>query len=685
MSNQSIFLTRKDFQTAASAAFVDLYESNEFTDITLVSEDGETIQAHKLIISASSGVLRKLIEKNRTPFLDVKHSFLRLLLQFIYTGQCEVNQIDLVYFLSTAKQLDIAGLGSSNGKDSPKEVIKDRDTEFEKSPARQLPDDNNKSEIIHNVEDIINGVIGEQEVIYTNTKRDTQSVKEITEADEYVSLVENDDIKKRENSDFVDSIIDSYEQPNLKPTNKRKLKKDKLLLQHAKYKCGECTYLAKHKVNMKHHVISVHNGRIHFCKTDNCELEYKYEENEKKILLHYRMNSCSICGVKFSKKDLDIHVKTHMLDGMFCCNVCEYKNKCKANLKRHKYNNHLKIDYICEICSFRANKFSELKRHKQNLHYAEPGIKDHNKVCCEICGKYLKGQQYLRKHMKTHNNKIEHKCKYCTKTFRDEKKLEIHSISARCTLKRPCNICGEHIANMQSALHRETHKVDGQFSCDLCDYRAKNTHHVKWHKDAIHKGVVYECNTDGCQYKSRWPSDLKTHKENIHEKIRHTCNICGITTGTKPNLYQHQYNVHKIRNKNYCDKCGKRFQKSSTFLAHPCYTDIMDKYRCDICGEKMKNSDSLATHMAAIHAIGPKAFSNYQCPFCNYAQVGTYLENWKRGSFLRHLRRKHNVNTKDFLQKNIEKEDASKKVYTSEDQNSRKVENRNDEGFKNVQ
>ena len=138
------------------------------------------------------------------------------------------------------------------------------------------------------------------------------------------------------------------------------------------------------------------------------------------------------------------------------------------------------------------------------------------------------------------------------------------------------------------------------FFCDLCDYRNNNSQYVRYHKE-----VAYKCKTGDYRYKSRWPNDLKIQKYYIHLKIWYTCQICDITTGAKLNLYQHQYNVYQIINENKCDICEKVFCKSSTLMAHKCNTDGI--YKCEICKEEKKTSDSLASHMATIHLMGPKA------------------------------------------------------------------------------
>ena len=709
MPIHSICLRRNDFQSVASTAFADLYESHEFTDVTLVSEEGQSIKAHKLIISASSRVLSKLIENREIFFIDVKHLFLKLILQYIYTGQCEVDQSYLDTFLVTAKQFDIVGLSSYNGKDSTKEVVEDQYEKIEKSSTRKVSYNDTNMKFVHNLEDILNGTLGQKhdqqtaseiteagedipeavedipepvedipkavEDIHEAFEDIPEAFEDITEAIENAPMIEYGGIKvqpdHQENKEGI-AINSVYLEKNYQQLKKRgKSKKYKLLRQLAKYKCIECGYKAKQLTNMKHHVIAVHDGRIHYCETPNCELEYKYEENEDKILLHYRMFSCNICGVKFSKSHLDIHVKTHMINGEYCCDLCDYKSKLAAMLKKHKDVNH----FICEICAFKADKLNELKQHKQNLHHIELDIEKRDKVCCEICGQYLPGQNYLRKHMKTHNTK-DYKCKYCTRTFTNKHTWETHTNYARCIIKRACNICGEHIDNMQRDSHRKTHKVDGLFCCDLCDFRNKSSSHVKQHKNTVHKGIVYECKTDDCQYKSRWPHVIKSHKENMHYKIRHTCKICGITTSTKANLYQHQYNAHNIKNR--CDKCGKNLLKSSTLMTPPSYTDTVDEHRCElvctICPKTFSKNTSMSSFV--YHQRMHSGEKPYKCVQCGTAF--RLSQNLKRHQkTIAHNQMIHNLEKNNFPQKTISEEDTIKVATLLEDKDARKKDGAN--------
>ena len=63
--SEKLFLQWHDFQ---ENAFVNLREDNDFTDVTLACEDGQQVEAHKVILAAS----RSCLERTST----IIHSFI---------------------------------------------------------------------------------------------------------------------------------------------------------------------------------------------------------------------------------------------------------------------------------------------------------------------------------------------------------------------------------------------------------------------------------------------------------------------------------------------------------------------------------------------------------------------------------------------------------------------------------
>ena len=95
--------------------FKQLWQNQDFADVTLATKDNFQIRAHKVILSASSPIFKNIFMENphNNPliyFNSLKSAEIQLLLKFIYLGQCEVGQDGLIDFLAAGKELMVKGL-----------------------------------------------------------------------------------------------------------------------------------------------------------------------------------------------------------------------------------------------------------------------------------------------------------------------------------------------------------------------------------------------------------------------------------------------------------------------------------------------------------------------------------------------------------------------------------------------
>ena len=65
--SERLCLKGNDFHENASYAFASLRNDIHFTDVTLACEDGQQVEAHKVILAASSSFFQKLLERNNHP------------------------------------------------------------------------------------------------------------------------------------------------------------------------------------------------------------------------------------------------------------------------------------------------------------------------------------------------------------------------------------------------------------------------------------------------------------------------------------------------------------------------------------------------------------------------------------------------------------------------------------------
>ena len=111
---EKLCLQWNDFQENVKSAFGHLRGTNDFIDVTLACEDGKQIQAHKVILAASSPFFQRILKgiKHSQPLIymkGVKSDDLTAIVDFLYYGEANVYQENLDSFLAIAEELQLRG------------------------------------------------------------------------------------------------------------------------------------------------------------------------------------------------------------------------------------------------------------------------------------------------------------------------------------------------------------------------------------------------------------------------------------------------------------------------------------------------------------------------------------------------------------------------------------------------
>ena len=98
----------KYIQTNASKTFNELLNDHNLKDVTLVDVDNLQVRAHKIILISSSLFFKNIFLRHPhlSPLIylkDIKYKYLDLIIKFIYTGQCDVEEPELIQFLKVGK------------------------------------------------------------------------------------------------------------------------------------------------------------------------------------------------------------------------------------------------------------------------------------------------------------------------------------------------------------------------------------------------------------------------------------------------------------------------------------------------------------------------------------------------------------------------------------------------------
>ena len=132
-SSEKLCLQWNDFKENVAVSFNELREDREFTDVTLVCEDGQQIEAHKVVLVLSSPFFMELLRKNKHPhpliyMRGLRSGDLVAIMDFLYHGEANILQDDLYTFLALAEELKLKGLTGG--------------AKTEKEPHRPLPSNN---------------------------------------------------------------------------------------------------------------------------------------------------------------------------------------------------------------------------------------------------------------------------------------------------------------------------------------------------------------------------------------------------------------------------------------------------------------------------------------------------------------------------------------------------------------
>ena len=125
---EKLCLQWNDFQDNVKNTFGNLRNSNDFIDVTLAFEDGQEIEAHKVILAASSPVFEALLKRNKHshPLICMRglnSNTMVAMVDFLYFGEVNVHQENLESFLAIAEELQLKGLrGSNDDQNEPTEA-----------------------------------------------------------------------------------------------------------------------------------------------------------------------------------------------------------------------------------------------------------------------------------------------------------------------------------------------------------------------------------------------------------------------------------------------------------------------------------------------------------------------------------------------------------------------------------
>ena len=397
-----------------------MLSSNEFADVTLVTDDDKQIKAHRNILSACSPVFKKILQScntNNHPVIylrGIRNSEMESLMQFIYMGKTSIYQDRVKEFLMIGNDLEIKDLG--------------------KNVEKKVPSINTNPVMTNCVTDVND----DKDVIFSN-----ETNKEMTNDDT------NDDdvfLKRSFEEDYLSSVNltgDEKENTNFASKSEIKISND------TSWQCPHCDKSFSDRLTLHSHQKHKHKGLNYFCH--RCEFECK---DVPKLISHIQYIheglkfSCDKCEYETPfENHLTDHIQARHEGHRYTCSQCDYQALRKETIRDHILYKHEGVKYSCDKCDYVAGRMDGLNKHNRNVH---EGVRH----TCDQCEKQFTEPSSLKVHKKSVHEGIKHKCDFCDWQVVRKGSLKHHILTKHNDINIDMNIkckhCEKHFKQMKA-------------------------------------------------------------------------------------------------------------------------------------------------------------------------------------------------------------------------------------------
>ena len=499
----------------------DMFTSDDFSDVTIITEDQKRFRAHKNILAASSPVLKELLkgqhEANQILFMrGTSSAEIKSILDFIYFGTVTVDNEKVHELVDLAKDLRIKQLENIHSMEKEEEVddtpFLDADFGEGKLILEETVKDQNGSVDKEEDKNIVNYheafVDAHESLISKNgDESDISIIKEVEKNNDirHQTAIEAAPIKSID--DVNDPLMEKAEETKRNPVI---LTLNQIPeMQQKGYSCQKCGKNFKSPAGLSVHEKSKHQGIRHPC--DQCKysgitvsaLKYHIRAEHEGIKFDCEESECDM---QFNSKQLlKIHKDVKHNGIRFHCNDCNYQAPNKFILSDHIQIVHMKIPYPCNLCDFQAKRKRSLQHHNITEHGLEPNRRP---------------KRRFKLHKKVLNEKESYSCSECTKIYTTSAGLNVHIKSEHNRIRHQCPDCNfKGITKGALNIHIQSVHEKIRFSCKQCDHQATTKSGLTIHMDGMHGDNVYFCVE--CDYQTRYRNQLGVHlrKKHLYQRV----------------------------------------------------------------------------------------------------------------------------------------------------------------------
>jgi len=242
-------------------SFQQLRVDKELLDVTLSCGD-ETIEAHKVVLSACSPFFRNVFKKatHVNPFIYLKgvsHKDLVALLDYIYTGQTKVLAEDVDRFIQVGKDLQVQGLA-----DAEEEVIDyAKKQKVDKANKEETTELSNESYDATDIDESITSLRDVSTLLDLETSLELKEERVENENKNLDELISEISKKMEKMKDEEGMTIWKCLECGKMLKNKRKLQMHvEIHLEGFSHTCSYCGRVHKTRGSLQAHISTVHRG-----------------------------------------------------------------------------------------------------------------------------------------------------------------------------------------------------------------------------------------------------------------------------------------------------------------------------------------------------------------------------------------------------------------------------------------
>ncbi|XP_029012140.1 telomere zinc finger-associated protein [Betta splendens] len=312
---------------------------------------------------------------------------------------------------------------------------------------------------------------------------------------------------------------------------------------------------------------------------------------------------------KMDKNETDPAVDKDSKKACVQCPICDKSFKSKYYLKVHNRRHTGERPFGCHKC---GKKYFR----KENLLIHE--IRDCAKVqifSCPTCSSTFSGKEELRLHIVSHTGEMPHKCSTCTEQFMHKKNLTLHMMKVHGYPKpHACPQCPKtFLTRTELGVHEAAkHRGEKPFVCEECGHRASSRNGLQMHIKAIHRNErPFVCNSCGHAFSQK--NNLNMHLRIHSGEKPYQCHLCGKTFRTQASLDKH-HRTHTGERPFSCDVCEQRFTEKGALVRHKASKHEEGRpHCCHICNKTFKAREQLRVHLRR-----HKGMRKFECIDCGY-------------------------------------------------------------------